>query len=79
MLTTAPSGLPRARAYADALAFASATALARAEASRVPVSDRFSDTPSITVAFPPARAAALIWLPALDRRFSVTLSCSLTP
>src|SRR5215467_717620 len=78
MLTTGPSGRPSARAYAVAFAFASATALARAEASSVLVSDRLSDTPSITVAFPPARAAALIWLPAADRRRSVIVSCSLT-
>jgi hypothetical protein len=32
----------------------------------------------ITVAFPPARAAALIWLPATDRRRRVIVSCSLT-
>jgi hypothetical protein len=42
------------------------------------VSDRLSDTPSITVAFPPAWAAALIWLPAADRRRRVIESCSPT-
>src|SRR6516162_3905558 len=78
MLTTAPKGRLRARAYAPALAFASATALTRAVASSVLVSDRLSDTPLITVAFPPARAAALIWLPATGRRRSVIVSCSLT-
>ena len=34
------------------------------------VSDRLSDTPSIVVALPPARAAALIWLPAADEAAS---------
>ena len=62
----------------DGFALAEHAEIARAEASSVLVSDRLSDTPSITVAFPPARAAALIWLPATDRRRSVIVSCSLT-
>ena len=62
---------------AAALTLASATAFSRAVASSLPVSVRFSDTPSTVVALPPARAAALIWLPAADRR-SACVSDSLT-
>ncbi len=54
-------------------------AFARAAASSELVSLRLSDTPSMTVAFPPARTAALIWLPALARWRRVTWIDSLTP
>src|SRR5262249_23042670 len=63
-LTTGPSDPPSAFAYWAALVLASAAARARAAASREPVSLRLSDTPSTSVALPPARTAAPIWVPA---------------
>src|SRR5215470_8982430 len=78
-LTTGPSDMPSARAYCAALVLASAAALARAPASRELVSFRFSETPSTRVALPPARAAALIWVPATASVRRVTLMDSLTP
>src|SRR5262249_55872704 len=56
-LTTGPADMPSAFAYWAALVLASVTARARAAASRGPVSLRLSDTPSTSVASPPARAA----------------------
>src|SRR5215472_9380639 len=78
-LTTGPREAPSALAYWAALALASAAALARAAASRELVSFRFSETPSTWVALPPARTAALIWVPAAASVRRVTAMDSLTP
>src|SRR5262245_20213245 len=78
-LTTGPTDLPSAFAYWAALVLASATALARAAASRELVSLKLSETPSTTVALPPARTASLIWVPAVASLRRVTSIDSLTP
>src|SRR5450432_1577230 len=79
MLMTGPRCRPRAVAYWVALTLALVTAAVLARASRVLVSVRFREIPLMVVALPPARVAALIWVPAALRRRRVAVSDSLAP